>query len=140
VDGVDSQLVERVSALVQRREQRVGHVVLADAGRDPDVAERELGHVGVVGLVLAPALEVEPEALDDVEAEGELGGLGRVLAHAGVVGRRARGDGPHDRDQAGAQVGEQRLDGRGLHPVVGEVDQRIGDVVVAREAVRHASR
>ncbi|MCK7535539.1 MAG: hypothetical protein MZV63_33420 [Marinilabiliales bacterium] len=47
--GRDALLVERVSGLVQRAEQRVrSGQLLAYARGDAHVAERELGHEGVV--------------------------------------------------------------------------------------------
>ena len=60
--------------------RRFAQVTFGDARRNADVAERELGHKGVRRQILPPAVEVVAEALDDLQAEGELRirGIGSV--------------------------------------------------------------
>ena len=81
--------------LVNGAVERLAQVVFFDAGGDAHVAQGELGHKGVVGLVLAAAVEVIAQVLDDLQADGKLLGLGEVRAQAGIVGWRARGDLPN---------------------------------------------
>ena len=120
---------------MQGGEQRLAEVVLAHARGDAHVAGGELGAERMVRLVLAAALEVVAEALDDGEAERQLRRLGKRAAQAAVVGRRLLGDGAHDRHQRRAQLGEQRPHRGRRHALVGAVDQRVGDVLVGREEV-----
>ena len=137
--GADPLLVDAVAGLVERAEQGVGHIVVAHPRGDAHVAQRELGHERVVGLVLPPALEVVAELLDHPEPEGELRPLGRAMMEARIVHRRLRRDGVHQRDQPSAQLGEDSPQRRGLHPVVRVVDQRVGDALVSREEAREAA-
>src|SRR5947207_15161007 len=69
---VDALLVERVTRLVQRGEQRLADVVLAHARGDTHVPGGELGAERVMRLVEPPALEVVAHALDDSEPDRQL--------------------------------------------------------------------
>ena len=86
-------------------------------------------------LVQPAAVEVVAEAFDHIHGEVPLRSLREVLAQTGVVGRRLRRDRFDDRHKLAAQLAEERPQRRDLHAVVGDVDQRIGDVLVGREIV-----
>ena len=112
-------------------------VVLAHARGDAHVAERELGHERMVRLVLAGRarsrsrtrrMTSSPNASCAGLGERPAAGSGRRRAAARVI---ARTIGTSSR----AQLGEQRAHRRRLHAVVRDVDQRIGDVLVAGEEV-----
>ncbi len=82
-----------------------------------------------------PRLKVVPQPLDDLQAKAPLPGLREPLPQARVVGRRLAGDGLDDRHQLPAQLGKEGPQRRGFHAIVGLIDQRIGDVLIAGEIV-----
>ena len=105
------------------------------AGGDAHVAQGELGHEGVVRAVDAPALKIEAQAADDRFAESQLLGLGVVTLQAGVVGGGLGGDCFDQRHELLAQVGKQAAHAGGFHTKIFEIDQRVGDVLVAGEVI-----
>src|SRR5262249_9715155 len=70
--GAHPLLVERVAGFVDGREQRLGDVVLVDAGGNPHVAARKRRAERMVRQVLASAREVVAHPPGDAEAEVEL--------------------------------------------------------------------
>jgi hypothetical protein len=90
----------------------------------------------VVRLVLPPAREVVAEAPREHLPERELVFLGERLPQTRVVRGRPLGDRSHQRHELAPELGEERAHGRRLHPRVGVVDERIGDVLVRREESR----
>ncbi len=138
VGRVDALLVHGVPRLVQGAEEALGQVVLVEAGGDAHIAAREPDREGVGGLVLAPPAEVVAEVAGDLLAEGLLLSLGEVAAQAAIVGGRPLGDRLGQGHQARPQGREERAHRLGLHAIVGAVDQRVGDMGVAGEAVGHA--
>ena len=129
-------LVHSVARLVHGGKEGVAEEILLDAGGDAHVVDGKAGGEGVGRLVLAAALEIVAKAPDHVQAELPLQRLGEGLVQAGVVGRRLGGDGRHQRHELLAQVGEQGAHGRGLHAIVGPVDERVGHVLVAGKVAR----
>ena len=129
---VDTLLVHRVAAFVQRREEPIGEIVVAIPRGDAYVAETELGHERVRGLVLAPAVEVVAERADDLFAERALLVLREIAGQAAVVQLRARANRLDQRHEAGAQFGEERAHLRHGHAVLGVIDERVVRVRVAR--------
>ena len=69
---VDALLVHGVAGLMDGAEKRVAQIVLVHPGGDAHVAQRKTGGEGMGGLILAAALEVIAQALDHVQAEGQL--------------------------------------------------------------------
>ena len=65
--------------------------------------------------------------------------LAEVTVQAGVVDGRLGGDALHQRHQLTAQLGEQLAQRGGFHAQVREIDQRVGDVLVAGEEIGQAA-
>ena len=129
-----------MTGFVDDREERVAQVVLAHAGGDAHVADREARGEGVRREVQAAAVEVITDGSRHLFAKGQLCLGGEMLLEAGVIGERLAGDGLDDRHQLGAQRGEDALDVGGLHARVGIVDERVGDVVAAGKIAGELAR
>ena len=95
--------------------KRQAQVVGAEAGGDAHVAQRELGHERVVGLVLSAALEVVAQFGHDALTEGALVVFGEGLVQATVVGRPARQYVAQQRHHLRPQLGEQSAYAFRLH-------------------------
>ena len=87
-------------------------------------------------LVLSTALEIIAKLFDDGAAERELLGFGKLLAKARVVRSRLRRNRLHDGDEFFPQFRKQRPNRRRLHSEIGEINQRVGNVVVTGKIVR----
>jgi len=77
--SADTLLVHGVAGLVQRREQRVAKVVLADAGGDANVASGKPGAERMMGEVEPTALEIVAQTFRNMQGKIELGRFGEGL-------------------------------------------------------------
>src|SRR5262249_56287730 len=97
--GARRRLVERVAGFVDGREQRLGDVVLVDAGGNPHVAARKRRAERMVRQVLASAREVVAHPPGDAEAEVELLRRAELAVQAAVVGGRLLADRAYHRHE-----------------------------------------
>ena len=113
----------------------VAEQVLVHARGDAHVAERELGRERVVGLVLPAALEVVADAPGHIQPEVHCCASGYVRrrqeSSAGGCAVIASTIGT---SCVRSSANSGRTDAC-LHAVIGDVDQRIGDVFVAGEEI-----
>ena len=124
--GRAALLVERMAGLVQHAHQRPPEIGLVVTGGDPYVV-RGAAAERVQADIEAPAAEVEPERLHQrqpdpllrVHRERTVQRQRRGLARLPLPGRR------HQPGQPGAQLGEERVDGRAAHAGIVLVEQRV---------------
>ena len=95
--SADALLVHGVASLVQRREQGVANVVLADAGGDADVASGKPGAERMVRKIEPAPLEIVTKALRNMQGKIKLGLFGKSLPQTGVVGCGPVADCAHHR-------------------------------------------
>ena len=81
-------------------------------------------------LVLPTSIEVIPQLLHDLLAKRQLLRLGKTLMDTRLIGHRLRHDRLHQRHEIASQLRKQRAHRRRLHPVIGKINQRIGNVIV----------
>ena len=129
-------LIHGVPGLVHVAEECLAQEVFLDARSDTHIAERELGHERMMRLVLPPAIEIVAQRLDDFPTESQLLRFGIELLQAAVIGNRLCGNRLHDRHQLCSKFRKQRPHCGDRHALVGEIDQRIGDVLISGKAIR----
>ncbi len=93
----------------------------------------------MVGQVLPSPVEVVAERPDNHLPEVELPVFGEMPLQARIVGRFPGHGGPYQRHELFPELPEDLSDAPRLHAVVGEVDERVCDVLISGEKVRQAS-
>ncbi len=130
------RLVQAVAGLVDRGEDRVGEAVRLVARGQPDVAVGDGERERVAGGVDPPGVVVEREAGDEPAHDALLGcGIERAPQRRVVDGVGVRGDRGDDRDETGAELGEERPDLRGPGAGLVVVEERVVGVVDVVEAL-----
>ena len=103
---IDPLLVHCVTGFVDRAEQPVAQIVLLEACGDADITQGELGHEGMVRLVLPAAIEVITQLTNDHFAELALFHFGKDLMDATVINLWLIENMAQERHDLGAQIGE----------------------------------
>ncbi len=128
-----------MARLVGGGEETVGEVSFVDPGGDAHVAHGKPCLEGMVGQILPSPGEIVAERPDDHLSEVELPFFGEMPLQARIVGRFPGRGGPHQRHELFPELPEDLPYAHCLHAVVGEVDERVCDVVIPREKVRQTA-
>ena len=87
-------------------------------------------------LVLSAPAKIIPKLFDHGRPERKLLGFRKILAKTSIIRKRLRGDRLHKRHEFFPQLRKHRPHAGRFHPVIGKINQRIGNVIVTGKKVR----
>ena len=132
---VDTLLIQGVARLMQGAEQRFTQIIFLGAGGNAHVAQREFGHERMVRFVLAAPVGVVAIILGNLPTKSQLLIFRVGSVQAAIVCRFLRCNSLYQRHQLFAQIGKNGAHALCFHALIRKINQRIGDMIVAGEAV-----